>query len=58
MSATAMSAAAVANLRDEIVACGLRRRQRRWIDWSHRLGAARSPGRQHQRGNGRKPEQA
>jgi hypothetical protein len=50
--------AAVTNLRDHVVGRSLRRRQRRRIDRSHRFSAARSPGRQHQRGNGRNPEQA
>src|SRR6185295_13128876 len=60
MEAATMSttAATVANLGDHVVACSLRRRQRRRIDRSHRFGTLCSPGRQHQRGNGRKPEQA
>src|SRR3954453_5925378 len=59
MKAPAMSttAAAVANL-DHVVTCGLRRRQRRRIDWSHRLGRTCGSGRQHQCRGGRNPEQA
>src|SRR3954465_6335432 len=59
MAATTMStaAAAVAN-RDHIVTCGLRRRQRRRIDWSHRFSRTRGSGRQHQRRGGRNSEQA
>src|SRR6266702_3022848 len=54
----ATTATAVANLRDHVVGRSLRRRQRRRIDRSHRFGTTRSSCRQHQRGNGRNPEQA
>src|SRR6478752_2317588 len=57
MTTTAMPTA-TARGEHHVVACGLRRRQRRRIDWSHRLGRTRGPGRQHQRRGGRNPEQA
>src|SRR6478609_5814141 len=46
MTTTAMPTA-TARGEHHVVACGLRRRQRRRIDWSHRLGRTRGPGRQH-----------
>jgi hypothetical protein len=60
VEAAAMSttAATVADLRDHIVGGRLRRGQRGRIDRRHRFSTTCSPGRQHQRGNGRKSEQA
>jgi hypothetical protein len=57
-AAMSTAAATVADLRDQIVACRFRRGQRGRIDRRHRFSTTCSPGRQHQRGNGRKPEQA